>query len=228
MTSDMTKRTTYLQQNLRVEILTQNRLTFNRLFYAMPISLSRIVSQFTQALKEVDSEEPTEDHERYKPGIGPFKEPKAIDRALEKLQAFEVWHDAETEVEYPSSGKNCDLLIPGKWAIEVKLVRPFRDNGDKSPHWVENALYPYEGNESAIGDCMKLRESNFSEQKAVVMYGFEHTPPKIPLETTMEAFEAITEEVHGINLGPRRSAGEKGLVHPVHEQVKTYGWVIPS
>lgn len=193
----------------------------------MPLSLTKIVNQYTSALKRVDSREPEEEGKPYDPGVGPLRESDAIARAVEELNPVGGWEDAETEKSYPSDGRmHCDLYIPGDWAIEVKLLRPFGDNGREMEHWSENALHPYEGNTSSIGDALKLLGSGFSERKAVVIYGFEHDPPEITLETTIEAFELIAEEIHGINLGPRAESKEKNLVHPVHEQLRTYGWEI--
>jgi hypothetical protein len=64
-------------------------------------------------------------------------------------------------------------------------------------------IHLYEGNASSIGDAPKLVGSGFPERKAVSTDGFEHEPPKVPLETTVEAFELIAEEAWGIDLGPR-------------------------
>ncbi len=191
------------------------------------MTLPEIVSQFSAALKEADSEKPVEEGKPYDPGIGPFTEAGAIERGLSRLRSSGRWKEAETEKSYPSDGRTrCDIYVPGDWAIEVKLLRPFGDNGREMEHWSENALHPHEGNASSIGDALKLIGSGFPERKAVLIYGFEHEPPKIPLETTVEAFELIAEEACGIDLGPRAESVETGLVHPVHEQMRTYGWEV--
>jgi hypothetical protein len=54
-----------------------------------------------------------------------------------------------------------------------------RDNGRPAERWSENRLYPYAGNTSSLGDCLKLVGSDFTERKAVLVFGYEHTPPKI-------------------------------------------------
>lgn len=51
----------------------------------------------------------------------------------------------------------CDIVIPGFWAIEFKLIRPYGDNGKIAEHCSENALHPYPGIISSIGDYLKLR-----------------------------------------------------------------------
>lgn len=160
------------------------------------MTVAEIVGQFTSALKAVDSKKPQEEGKPYRSGIGPFTESGAIERALAELRTLGGWEEARAEKSYPSDGRmHCDIHIPGEWAVEVKLLRPFGDSGREMKHWSENVLHPHEGNKSSVGDALKLSGSGFSERKAIVIYGFEHEPPEIPLETTIEAFELIAEEV---------------------------------
>ena len=129
---------------------------------------------------------------------------------------------------YPNSRQHCDLVIPDEWAIEFKLIRPFGDNGAEAEHWSENVLHPYPGNTSSIGDCIKLVRSGFPERKAIVIFGYEHTPPQIDLTVAVKAFEVIAEQVLGIELGIGYSAEFKQLIHPVHQQGKVFGWEVLS
>lgn len=117
-------------------------------------------------------------------------------------------------------------MIPGAWAIELKLARPFGDNGRPAERWSENLLYPYSGNTSSIGDCIKLLESGFSERKAVVVIGYEHSPPEILLEPAVRGFEILAQEIVNVSLGPRIQNQVLGLIHPVHQQATVYGWEV--
>ena len=117
-------------------------------------------------------------------------------------------------------------MIPGEWAIEFKLLRPFGDNGAEAEHWSENALHPYPGNVSSIGDSIKLIESGFPERKAVLIFGYEHSPPLIDITTAIESFEAIAKQIMGIELGERHVAEFGSLIHPVHQQGKVFGWQV--
>ncbi len=90
-------------------------------------------------------------------------------------------------------------------------------------HWSENVLHHYPGNVSSIGDCIKLIESAFSERKAVVVFGNEHSPPQIDITTAIESFEVTAQQVVGIELGERHFAGFGPLIHPVHQQGKLFG-----
>lgn len=195
----------------------------------MSFSLQKVVQHFSAALKKADEKKPVEGS--YDPGIGPHPEEEAIDLALEELKDClpERYGDASPR-PYPSSGRECDLVIPGEWAIEVKLARPYRDNGDVSPYWVKKVLSPYPddypGSRSAVGDCIKLASSDFEERTALMVIGYEHDPPKIEVGTAVEALELITEEVQDVRLGPRQEVTAGNLVHDVFEQSTVYGWEI--
>ena len=87
-------------------------------------------------------------------------------------------------------------------------------------------LHPYPGNVSSIGDCIKLMNSGFSERKAVVIFGYEHSPPLIAITTAIESFEVVAKEVVGVELSARQWAEFGQLIHPVHQQGKMFGWEI--
>ena len=193
------------------------------------LSLREIIQHFAGALKEVDERRPVEGS--YDPGIGPHPEEEAVSLALQELgESFPGRYAEASPHPYPSSGRECDIVIPGHWAIEVKLARPYRDNGDVSPYWVKKVLSPYPddypGSRSAVGDCLKLAGSDFEERKALMVIGYEHDPPKIEVGTAVEALELITEEVQGVRLGPRQESSAEDLVHDVFERSTVYGWEV--
>jgi len=87
-------------------------------------------------------------------------------------------------------------------------------------------LHPYPGNVGSIGDSIKLIESGFPERKAILVFGYEHSPPLIDTTVAIESFEAISNQVVGIELGARQSAAFGPLIHPVHQQGKVFGWQV--
>ena len=195
----------------------------------MTLPLTQFVSDFATALKAVDATKPEGSSRKrtYRPGVGPLREDQAISRAVTILKGNQ--HGAYANAgpqSYPQTGQECDLVIPGEWAIEAKLLRPFGDNCLEFEHWSENILHPYPGTTSSVGDCLKLLDSGFSERKAVVVFGYEHTPPHISLEPAVKAFELIAAGVAGIRLGHRHDALAIGLMHPCHQQVRVYGWEV--
>lgn len=115
----------------------------------MRIELSTFLGDFADTLKAVDSSGLS--HKHFQPGIGPYGESDAVRAALH-------WLKEKTPNRYSLAltKRLPDLLIPGEWALEFKIIRPFGDNGKPAEHWSENVLHPYPGNTSSLGDCLKL------------------------------------------------------------------------
>ena len=109
-----------------------------------------LVDKFGEALKAIDNSRVL--HKHFQPGVGPYGEPQVIRKSLEYLKKA-----YPQEFAVGKTRREPDVLIPGKWALEFKIVRPFGDNGNIAEHRSENLLHPYEGNVSALGDCLKLK-----------------------------------------------------------------------
>ena len=110
--------------------------------------------------------------------------------------------------------------------MEFKITRPFGDNGKEAEDWSVNLLHPYPGNVGSIGDCHKLLRWQGPERRAVVVIGHEYTPAIIDLDPLVESFEAIAREVARIQLSKRVERRGDGLVHPVHQTVRVFGWEV--
>jgi hypothetical protein len=191
------------------------------------MEIVELVEDLARALKAADQDKPIGSAGRFKPGVGPLTEAELTTAILTQLRSMNRTTYARCgPLRYPSSRYSCDLVLAGEWALELKLARPFGDNGKPAERWSENLLYPYPGNTSAIGDCLKLLRSGFAERKAVVVIGYEHSPPKIPLEPAIRSFEVIAAEVVGIRLAPRAEQLVTGLIHPSHQQARAYGWEV--
>jgi len=176
-----------------------------------------IVERFAEALKWIDASGTR--YRDYKPGVGPYGEPQVTKKAVEYLRKTypKEFRGARTKREP-------DVLIPGQWALELKIVRPYGDNGILAEHWSENLLHPYEGNVSSLGDCLKLLQSGLQERKGVLVLTYEHSPPMIDLGVLLGPVELLAQEIMDLGLGPRCSATATDLVHPVHQQGTVYGW----
>jgi len=110
--------------------------------------------------------------------------------------------------------------------MEFKITRPFGDNDKEAENWSVNLLHPYPGNVSTIGDCYKLTNYPGPEKRAVVVIGYEHTPPKIDLTPLVTAFEAIARQALGFRLSERVEIKREGLIHPVHRALRLFAWEI--
>ena len=182
-------------------------------------SYASLVGRIADLLKEYDRERPV--HKTFQPGIGPFGEPQLVKKLAKFL----------TEEGVPSrTRREPDLDIKsGTWGIECKIVRPFGDNGTPAENWSVNLLHPYRGNESLIGDGLKLPDLEGFERKGLLAFGFEHDPAQLSLDPLVDSFELVATEVCGVHLGPRVEEARHGLVHPVHQVLRCFGWeVLPT
>lgn len=152
-------------------------------------------------------------------GAGPYGEPQLV-----KLIANHLSSESGGKYEGARTCRNPDVLIPKRWALEFKIVRPFGDNGIEAEHWSQNLLHPYPGNVSAIGDAFKLIARKGEERRGLVVICFEHDPPKIDLSVLINAFELVSSQLLRLPIGRRYSKTVTGCVHPVHQRATILGW----
>lgn len=190
----------------------------------------QLVVQIADLLKEFDSDWPV--HKNWKPGIGPFDEDPLVKEIAIRLTKIGITAETQAEVD---GVKKIDMVIGGHWAIEFKLARPFRNNGDVEPHWSPKLTYPYEGSyegnnkdrRSSISDAIKLQKISKVARKCVFVIGFERvSPPGIPLDPVLEAFELLAQSMFDIPLGKRVEETRDGLVHPLHQTLRCVSWEI--
>jgi hypothetical protein len=184
----------------------------------MALELSQFVSDVSEALVQIDASGTC--FKEFKPGVGPYGEPQLVKLVSTKLnEQFGYSGRAVTK-------RSPDLLIRGDWAIEVKIARPFGDNGKEAENWSVNLLHPYAGNVSVIGDCYKLLGYTGPERKSVLVIGYEHDPPLVSLSPLFSAFEAVARGVCGIQLGDRSEMCKRELLHPVHQVLRVAAWEV--
>lgn len=121
-----------------------------------------------------------------------------------------------------------DVLVPNRWAMEFKIVRPFGDNGVEAEHWSQNLLHPYPGNVSAISDAFKLMHHKGNETRAIIVISYEHEAPKIDISVLVSAFELLCRQLLKLPLGERHTSVVRECVHPVHQTATVYGWPLAA
>jgi hypothetical protein len=181
-----------------------------------PVDLRQLVTDIADACVAVDRSGVP--FKNFQPGVGPYGEPQLVKLISNHLNGLPQYGGTARTKRTP------DLLIPGQWALEFKIARPFGDNGAEAENWSVNLLHPYPGNVSVIGDCFKLLGHEGPEQREVVVIGYEHEPPRIDLSPLFAAFEAVARGVMGFKLGMRVEELRTGLVHPVHQRLRVVAW----
>ncbi len=160
----------------------------------------------------------------FRPGIGPHTESDTIQLALGALSPGR-FPPAVFEAPYPASpNQKCDILFDGDpgWAIEVKMLRMYGDNGKPNDNMLLHLLSPYPKHRSAVTDCTKLRDSGFPQRLAIVIYGYESE--LFPLSPAISAFEILARDLTSLSV--RCEGHFEGLAHPVHRAGCVYGWEI--
>lgn len=191
--------------------------------------LERIVDDFSKGLADLDASRPIgrgmgKVPREFRPGIGPLSEAETIKRTLAALGVQDAYYANASPLRYVGSRSTCDLVIPNEWSIEFKQIRPFGDNGIEAEHWSQNALHPYPGHVSSLGDAMKLSASESTPKKAIIIFGYEHAPPLIPLDPVIQGFELLATKLLGFQLSPRVERRIGPLVHPVHQVGRVFAW----
>jgi hypothetical protein len=182
------------------------------------INLDAFVEDVSDALVSLDGSRVP--FKNFQPGVGPYGEPQLVRAIADYLNGLPRYRGQARTKRTP------DLLVPGSWALEFKIARPFGDNGLPAENWSVNLLHPYAGNTSAIGDCLKLLGLAGAERKAVIAIGYEHSPAQIDLAPLFAAFELLATSIAGIRLGARVETLRSNLVHPVHQRARVAAWEI--
>jgi hypothetical protein len=183
--------------------------------------MQQLVDDIAEAVKYIDRSGVP--FKSFLPGVGPYGEPQLVKLITKRL--------SEEHGNRYKGARTCrtpDVLIPGRWALEFKIVRPFGDNGIEAEHWSQNLLHPYRGNVSAIGDAIKLAEYDGAEQRGIIVICYEHESPRIQLSVLLSAFELITRQLLALPLSERYSASVLDCIHPVHQRATIYGWPLGS
>ena len=190
----------------------------------------KIISDFALSIKKIDSTKPVYVSQRknknvYKPGIGPHTETATINLVVNELKKDKFYTKIEREIKYPNSRKSCDLKFSINNKIlfsEVKMMRIMGDNNKANDNIFMHIFSPYEKQNSALTDGLKLLKSGFDGEKSIIIYGYDYDD--FPIEKTISLFEKTTKDF--FNISERYSASFEKLVHPVHTRGSVYGWLI--
>ena len=187
----------------------------------MDCPLTTVIDAFAEGLHAIDRCGVA--HKAFQLGVGPYGEADAVRRALQHMRDInpQLFGNARTK-------RLPDILIPGQWALEAKIIRPFGDNGLPAEHWSENILHPYPGNTSSLGDCIKLLQSGLPERKGIIVFGYEHATAVVPLDPAVRSFELLAAQIMQVKFTPRVERRIEGLIHPVHQVLRVFGWEILS
>src|SRR5262249_7551511 len=142
------------------------------------MDLAAIVAALARGLLAADGLRPVALSHRsgraYQPGIGPHAENAAVALALASIGDEALLGFCGQFAPYRGLPRQkCDLWVgkPYEWVIEIKMARLRGDNGKPDDTAIKDILSPYESDRSALADCTKLANAEFTCRKAIVIYG---------------------------------------------------------
>lgn len=198
-------------------------------------ALERVADAFASAIPDVDA---TAEHDRWKPGIGPFEEERQLEMILEALAAEDhpLETAIETEVDYRDGGQRCDLvfeLAGGDYRlpIEAKLLRFRYDNGNVDPNSFARIFTPFpeRSSSSLLTDTKKLHESGFESSGGVLGLYYESIDEeyeRMSADAVAEKFCRDVDYWYDFRVETRAIVPFDGLRHPVFQRGAVVTWEI--
>lgn len=231
------------------------------------MELQHIVNRYAESIQSLDPRVSARGMgtRSYQPGFASLPEATAIqmiDAEWEQLHPGER-SDHRVAVRYPGTRASADHVVSchgrgnlqrPEWALEIKRLQFFGDNGKRNDYAVGKVLSPYLKDRGMLHDALRLRESEFTERIAIIGYGFDqdaltvaearrrHThrdalttiiniereiqrDGPMHLETLVEFAEAILG-LRGLKKGPRAQAEFDAWHHPAGGRGLLFGWEI--
>ena len=192
--------------------------------------LTRLAEDFASVVPAVDAEA---EHDRWKPGIGPFEEDRQVEMLREAV-AGDTSYSIETEAPYLDGGQRVDLFIEGDESgipVEAKLLRFRYDNGSIDPNSFAKVFSPFPERTTStlLTDAKKLYEAGFEENGGLL--GLYYQPEdesyeRMSAEAIAEKFCQDVSYWYDFEVETRNVAHFEGLRHPVHEQGAIVTWEI--
>lgn len=192
--------------------------------------LQQIAEDFASAIPSIDA---NADHERWKPGIGPFEEDRQVEMLREAVEP-NVDYSLRTEEPYLEGGQRVDLLIESaetEIPVEAKLLRFRYDNGNIDPNSFAKVFSPFPERTTStlLTDTRKLTEAGFEESGGLLGLYYEpvdESYERMTPEAVAEKFALDANYWYDFEIETRGLAHFEGLRHPVHQQGAVVTWEI--
>lgn len=191
--------------------------------------VQKLTDALSSAVPEVD-EWIRADDDRWDEGIGPCQEERQVETLIDESEAPITQH-VTLEEQYPSTQEKCDIIVDkgGKrLAVEAKLIRYRRDNGDIEPNMERRVFtaFPRRGN-SLVSDAKKLHESGFENYATLAIFYADEAEEynHMTAENIAEKYCSDINIWYGIEATPYVSEFD-GLRHEYHNKGAVISWDI--
>jgi len=192
--------------------------------------LQQIAEDFASAIPSIDA---NADHDRWKPGIGPFEEDRQVEMLREAVEP-NVDYSIRTEEPYLEGGQRVDLLIESgetEIPVEAKLLRFRYDNGNIDPNSFGKVFSPFPERTTStlLTDTRKLTEAGFKEGGGLLGLYYEpvdESYERMSPEAIAEKFTLDADYWYDFEVETRAVAHFEELRHPVHQQGAVITWEV--
>lgn len=194
-------------------------------------TLTRLAEDFAAVISEVDAQA---EHDRWKPGIGPFEEEKQMEMLVEATEESPLGQYLLAEQAYPDNGQRCDIVVEQAGTqipIEAKLLRFRYDNGSIDPASYARIFTPFPERRSSslLTDAKKLHDSGFEPSGGLLGLYYEKEDEaydRMDAETIAEKFRKDVGYWYDFTVETTKIARFDGLQHPHHQQGAIITWAI--
>jgi hypothetical protein len=192
--------------------------------------LRKVADEFEHVVPEVDSRA---EHDRWKPGIGPFEEDEQL-RMLVESSRNSFGGNLRREVDYHETEQSCDLVYESgeqHLPIEAKLIRFRYDNGNIDPNTFSKVFSPFpeRGSSSLLTDAKKLYESDFDGDFGLLGIYYEKGNEEYEHMMAEKLVEKLSVDIdywYGLEAEVVRIARFDGLKHPHHQRGGVITWLV--
>jgi len=192
--------------------------------------LEQLADDFAAVVPTVDAEA---EHDRWKPGIGPFEEDRQVEMLREAVED-DTSYSIETEKPYLNGGQRVDLFIETEETalpVEAKLLRFRYDNGNIDPNSFPKVFSPFPERAAStlLTDAQKLYKAGFEENGGLL--GLYYQPEnesyeQMSADAIAGKFCLDVDYWYDFEVETKKVAHFDGLRHPVHQQGAVITWEI--
>jgi hypothetical protein len=195
-------------------------------------ALSDLTKDIAEVIPDVDSRTSGQ----YGDGIGSEDEERQIELLLDELREQDPrYQQVKREVPYPDSAERCDLMLPDGTAVEAKLIRYWRANGDPEHYMYKTVFSPFHRN-TLLSDAQILTESELGDRGGLLGLFYkradaepetvEALPSRYTAEDIADKIAKDIEHWYDREASVCEISHFSGLQHAIHKQGAIISWIV--
>lgn len=195
-----------------------------------------VLSELTEDIAEVIPDVDSRTSGQYGDGIGSEDEERQLELLLDELREQDpLYQEVEREVPYPESAERCDLMLPDGTAVEAKLIRYWRANGDPEHSMYKTVFSPFHRN-TLLSDAHILTQSELGDRGGLLGLFYkradgepetvEALPGRYTAEDIADKIAKDAEYWYDLEASVCEISHFSGLQHTIHKQGAIISWIL--